>query len=149
MSCRDSCVELFFTPGEDPDPGYVNIEMTCVGATLFHHQREPSVDRVAMDDAALASLQLRHSLTGPVIAPERVGPRTWTVGYRVPFEVLRIGAGTIRAISAPPSAGAVWRANFYKCADQSSHPHWLTWSPVRFERPNFHLKQQFGYLEFA
>ena len=23
-----------------------------------------------------------------------------------------------------------WRANFYKCADASSHPHWLTWPPV-------------------
>ena len=148
-SCRDSCVEFFFTPGADPEPGYFNIEMTCVGATLFHHQREPGVERVVMDDAALESLQLRHSLAGPVIDPERVGPQTCTVGYRVPFAILRNGAAEKAAPASPPVAGSVWRANFYKCADQSSHPHWLTWSSVEFERPNFHLKQQFGYLDFA
>ena len=113
-SCRDSCVEFFFTPGADPEPGYFNIEMTCVGATLFHHQREPGVERVVMDDAALESLQLRHSLAGPVIDPERVGPQTCTVGYRVPFAILRNGAAEMAAPASPPVAGSVWRANFYK-----------------------------------
>lgn len=34
------------------------------------------------------------------------------------------------------------------CADNTSHPHWLTWSPVDYPKPNFHLPQSFGFLEF-
>jgi len=41
-----------------------------------------------------------------------------------------------------------WRANFYKCADSTSHPHWLTWSPVDHPTPHFHLPAFFGTLEF-
>ena len=36
-----------------------------------------------------------------------------------------------------PSPRAVWRVNFYKCADDTSHPHWLTWSPVELPDPKF------------
>ena len=43
---------------------------------------------------------------------------------------------------------APWRANFYKCADRTSHPHCLTWAPVDFPVPNFHLPRSFGVLEF-
>ena len=36
--CQDSCVEFFFTPGDDISLGYVNIEMNCGGTMLCHHQ---------------------------------------------------------------------------------------------------------------
>jgi len=48
----------------------------------------------------------------------------------------------------PPVAGTIWRSNFYKCADESSHPHWLTWAPINFPRPSFHIPEFFGTLEF-
>ena len=47
-----------------------------------------------------------------------------------------------------PQPGGIWRANFYKCADKTSHPHWLTWSVVDKPRPDFHVPQFFGILEF-
>jgi hypothetical protein len=47
-----------------------------------------------------------------------------------------------------PKSGVRWKANFYKCADKTSHPHWLTWSPVDYPTPKFHLPQFFGTLEF-
>jgi len=47
-----------------------------------------------------------------------------------------------------PSPQAEWRVNFYKCADDTSHPHWLTWSPVDLPEPNFHHPQSFGILQF-
>ena len=47
-----------------------------------------------------------------------------------------------------PGPGVAWRANFYKCADASSHPHWLTWAPVDWPQPDFHRKEFFGTLVF-
>ena len=43
--------------------------------------------------------------------------------------------------------GATWRANFYKCGDETSHPHWLSWSPVK--ELNFHAPDDFGELKFT
>jgi hypothetical protein len=43
--------------------------------------------------------------------------------------------------------GNLWRANFYKCGDDTSHPHWAAWSPV--DELNFHLPRCFGRLGFA
>lgn len=140
---RDSCVELFFAPGTDVGPGYFNIEMNCVGTTLFHHQREPGVENRPLDEA-ISDLQVRHTIPGPTVDPEVTEPLTWAVGYRVPFDAL-----AQHATITVPEPGVVWRTNLYKCASRSSHPHWLTWSPVAFPRPNFHLKEQFGYLHFA
>ena len=37
--CEDSCVEFFFTPGEDISHGYFNLEVNCGGTVLFHHQK--------------------------------------------------------------------------------------------------------------
>ena len=36
----------------------------------------------------------------------------------------------------------------FAIVDETSHQHWLTWSPVIFERPNFHRPQDFGVLIF-
>ena len=78
------------------------------------------------------------------IEPELMEPTTWEVGYRVPWKMLQAYAPVV-----PPAPGALWRANFYKCADASSHPHWLTWAPVRLPQPDFHRKEFFGFLEFG
>jgi hypothetical protein len=47
-----------------------------------------------------------------------------------------------------PGPGVTWRANFYKCADKTSHPHWLTWAHVNYPKPKFHLPEYFGRIEF-
>jgi len=45
-------------------------------------------------------------------------------------------------------SGQTWRANFYKCADDSSHPHWMSWNPVG-DPLSFHRPERFGVLELA
>ena len=47
-----------------------------------------------------------------------------------------------------PGTGVSWRANFYKCADKTSHPHWLTWAEIDYPNPKFHLPDFFGRLDF-
>jgi len=45
-------------------------------------------------------------------------------------------------------AGQTWRGNFYKCAEDNSHPHWASWAPIG-ERLNFHVPEHFAPLHFA
>ena len=52
------------------------------------------------------------------------------------------GGGPIGAAS-----GQVWRGNFFKCAEDISHPHWAAWSPV--DEFNFHLPRCFGAIQLA
>ena len=53
------------------------------------------------------------------------------------------------AAVARPQRGDRWRGNLYKCADHTSHPHWLTWAPINRPRPDFHVPDQFGILTFG
>ncbi len=43
-----------------------------------------------------------------------------------------------------PLSGQTWAANFTKCADKTSHPHWLSWVGVR----TFHYPRDFNRLVF-
>ena len=140
---KDSCVEFFFTPGEDVSVGYLNLEMNCGGTALFNFQTEPQTNRVEIAKEDFDKITVAHSLP-KIVKPEIQDSLTWTVEYRIPFSIIEKNAPTIR-----PEPGVKWRANFYKCADNSSHPHWLTWSPVDYSRPNFHLPKDFGILEFG
>ena len=141
--CTDSCVELFFTPGPDVAGGYFNIEANCGGALLFMHQKARGVECVPLSEADGVALALTHTLPA-VVEPEIAEPTEWLIEYRVPYAVL---SGYARVTT--PAPGVRWRANLYKCADQSSHPHWLTWSPVDWPRPDFHRPEFFGTLAFS
>jgi len=49
---KDSCVEFFFTPGEDVTRGYFNLEVNCGGTALFHFQKAPKQDVVSVSVAS-------------------------------------------------------------------------------------------------
>ncbi len=139
---KDSCVEFFFSPGTDSKDGYFNLEMNCGGTMLFHHQPKPRTNSQNILPDDIAQIEVAHSLP-TIVDPEITDPTTWVVEYRIPFEIL----AKYHELEKPES-GSVWRANLYKCADDTSHPHWLTWAPVEFSRPNFHLPEYFGTLKF-
>jgi hypothetical protein len=139
---RDSCVEFFFTPGGDPkERGYFNLETSCAGVKLFGAHVPGSKDgKFTAED--FASVVTASSLKGR-IDPEIAKPTTWTLEYKIPFSLLEKFAKIDR-----PKSGVTWRANFYKCADDTSHPHWLTWSPISSAERSFHVPMYFGILAF-
>lgn len=140
--CLDSCVEFFFSPGESTKTGYFNLEMNCGGTMLFHHQIKPRTNSTRISGDHIQQIEVAHTLPD-IVDPEIEEETTWIVEYRIPYSVL----SNYHTFSKP-EAGSVWRANFYKCADETSHPHWLTWAPIDFPTPNFHLPEYFGILEF-
>lgn len=139
---EDSCVEFFFTPGPDVTQGYFNLEINCGGTLLFHFQPGTGRDRIIIPRKECSQIRRIHSL--PIrVDPEIQEPVTWTVGVCIPLALLKPYFPLVW-----PAPGVEWRGNFYKCGDKSSHPHWLTWAPVLFPKPNFHLPRFFGCLEF-
>jgi hypothetical protein len=44
--------------------------------------------------------------------------------------------------------GKTFRANFYKCGDMLSVPHYVTWNPVGTKKPDYHQPAYFGLLKF-
>jgi len=139
---KDSCVEFFFRPGDDLSLGYFNLEVNCGGTALFHYQKVPRENVRIVDMADMQQIEIAHSMPR-IVEPEIIRPTIWTIEYRIPLAVLEKYCKV-----AQPRRGVIWRANFYKCADETSHPHWLTWSAVDNPTPDFHLPQFFGILEF-
>lgn len=140
----DSCVEFFFTPGTDIKQGYFNIETNCIGTILSAHQTGRGKNQKQLGAEDLDRLEIAHSLPKQVVDPEIVRSLTWTLEYRLPIEILQKYHHITR-----PKPGVKWLANFYKCGDKTSHPHWLTWSIIASDRIDFHRPEYFGTLEFV
>ena len=111
---------------------------------LMYCQNSPDYKSVPISGTDLSRIKVSHSLPR-IVDPEITEPTQWTVAYRLPVAMFK---KYFSAEFQQPAPGVTWRANLYKCADDSSHPHWLTWSPVIFERPDFHRPQSFGSLVF-
>ena len=145
--CTDSCVEFFVAPVPD-SLDYFNFEVNCGGTMLLH--RCPSIEERAngretenVTHADGLTIEMEHSLP-KIIDPEIAEPTNWTIEYRIPFRLF----AKYFDIKAPKS-GDIWRANFYKCGDKTSHPHWGSWAPVKTEKPNFHTPQFFRPIIFG
>jgi len=140
---EDSCVEFFFSPDPANPLAYFNLEVNCAGVPLFHFKDPARPDAALPSDDDIRKIVIAHSVPG-LVNPEITKPLTWTIGYRIPVEML-MQYGTV----ARPAPGVRWGANFYKIGDKTSNPHWMTWSPIDHPVPNFHLPAQFGIIEFA
>lgn len=147
---KDSCVEIFLQPWQPGQPGaagYFNFEFSCCGALLASFIKDP--ERTAggfkeftrLTEEELRSVGIYHSLPTEV-EPEVAGTVTWFLEFSIPLSLLERYAGPFGALG-----GRRWRANFYKCGDATSHPHWASWTPL--DERNFHLPRCFGTLRFA
>ena len=141
--CTDSCVEIFFSPEATTDNGYFNIEVSAGGTVLFMHQLARDDHKVPVARRHARPLDVATTLPRRV-EPELAESTEWCVRYRVPYATLERYAPLTR-----PAPGVTWRGNFYKCADLCSHPHWLTWAEVKWEKPDFHRREFFGELLFT
>ena len=139
---KDSCVELFVKP--KPDRGYFNFEFNCSGVLLCSYIIDPARtsegfrDFVKLPEADGKQVPIYHSLPA-IVEPEIKEPVTWLLEFHIPFSLLEKYVGTLGKVS-----GQSWSANFYKCGDETSHPHWASWAPL--PEKNFHAPDCFGTL---
>ncbi len=138
MVCEDSCVEFFVSPVDDGI--YYNLEFNGIGTCLLGTgtARENSTRA----DAGIISKIRRLSSVGDKPVKERKGEFSWTLTLAIPFEVFfRHKVEDLR--------GKTFRANFYKCGDELTVPHYVTWNPVGTEKPDYHQPGYFGMLKFV
>ncbi|MGW8258023.1 MAG: carbohydrate-binding family 9-like protein, partial [Thermoguttaceae bacterium] len=144
--CQDSCVEFFVQPR--PSAGYFNFEINCGGTLHSAYIEDPRRTPDGFARFKLLSAEdgrrvlIAHSMS-KLVSPEKPGPVIWQIGCKIPLAVLETYVGPLG-----PLPGQVWRGNFFKCADKSSHPHWASWAPIG-EKLNFHQPKYFAPLRFA
>jgi len=141
---KDSCVEFFVQP--KVNAGYFNFEFNCGGAFLCSYivdpTRTPDGFRLFTKVPAEIGRQIQVCASSPaVVEPEVAEPMDWSLQFFIPFSLLEKYVGALDKV-----AGQSWRGNFFKCAEDNSHPHWAAWSPV--DELNFHLPRCFGELLF-
>ncbi|MEO8582666.1 MAG: carbohydrate-binding family 9-like protein [Flavitalea sp.] len=133
---KDAAVEFFFCPDTSLSKKYFNLEVNCGGTALLGcSSTKPTPEDVKL-------IQVAHSLPS-IIDPEMTDPVTWTLEYKLPLNMLEKYMNIIH-----PKKGVSWKANFCKIAENNSRPHYMTWSPIEDPKPNFHMPQYFGSLQF-
>lgn len=128
----DSCVEFFISLDGTT---YYNFECNCIGSLLISY-RAPGAEPVHAQADVLDTVVRRGSLPHQAFA-ERRGPEHWSMTLEIPATALfKHQLADWRGVHAT--------ANFYKCGDNLSKPHFLSWAPIPHPTPCFHLPQHFG-----
>lgn len=138
MVCEDSCVEFFVSPEDDGI--YYNIEFNAIGTCLLGTGYDRSTSKRAEPEVISKIRRLSTEGTEPI--KERVGKHHWTITVAIPFDVFF--RHNIKELK-----GKTFRANFYKCGDKLTVPHYVTWSPVGTETPDYHQPKYFGEVRFV
>ena len=143
--CGDSCVECFLEPAGGR--GYINFEVNASGVLLAMHILDPERTENGFKEyryltaAEAAGFRCFHTL------PDRVEPEcrvmtAYRVGWFIPFALFSEVTG-----APAPRSGDRWRAGVFKCGDETSKPHYLSWQPLG--EVNFHTPQYFGNFIFG
>ena len=130
---EDSCVEFFI---QFDSKGYYNLEFNCAGTILVGFGKNKS-KRNLLSPELIGLIKCKAKLK------ELTSPRSfyWELTIVIPIQLfIHHDLKTFEGIRA--------RANFYKCGDLLPDPHFLAWSCIESETPNFHLPEFFGELQF-
>lgn len=134
---EDTCVEFFVSP--EGNDRYYNFECNGIGKLLIqggkqNERRPPAAPEVTAKVKRWSSL-------GNKPFEEKTGPCSWELTLVIPVSAFfQHSIGSLD--------GKTMKGNFYKCGDKLQTPHFLSWSPIRLERPQFHCPAFFGTLSF-
>lgn len=131
---QDSCVEFFVAP-EEGGP-YFNFEFNCIG-TVHAAKRKDRHSGQLLPDEQLDRI-IRYPSCGTKPFNEVEGIFTWNLLVAIPLDII----GVTYQENVPIK---LW-GNFYKCADKTSSPHFLSWSPIDTPQPDFHRPEFFGEI---
>lgn len=139
---EDSCVEFFFSPNMSQHLEYFNLEINAGGIPLMHYNIKPREKIVKLNVEDIRKIKISSSLSS-MIEEEITHPLIWYIECRIPIEMLSKYTNVTY-----PERGVSWRANFYKTAKNTSNPHFITWSEIESEVPDFHIPSCFGTIIF-
>lgn len=127
---KDSCMEMFLNCfPELPQYGYINVEMNAAGFARCGFGR----------DRHTRKLLLERGISQPEVKVTFQEDR-WQVQCVLTEELLQ----TLYERPCRFAPGHKMQGNFYKCGEETDHPHWASWSKV--ERLDFHTPEFFGNI---
>jgi hypothetical protein len=127
---KDSCLEFFFCPEVGSDR-YFNFEINPNGA-MYVGFGGPRPDRCRLFRPDFGQLFQVNPFEAPGL---------WGVELQIPVSFLQTFVPDFQLCS-----GQIIPANFYKCGDETTLPHFMAWNKVDVPEPNFHLPEFFGQL---
>ena len=134
MPCYDSCLEFFFCPNPEEDR-YFNIEFNSNACVFFGFSGgADSIMRQIPENDILDFFK-------PKIAKNE---DNWEIYYEIPFTLIRRYFPNFNVYD-----GKAIRANCFKCSDNSTPPHYLSWNLVEGEPFTFHKPEYFGTMKFV
>lgn len=133
---EDSCVE-FFCKEENSDT-YTNFEFNCIGTAVVTTRKGRDNDVVPFAESRLKEIDRCTSLYRQIFS-EKKGLSHWELTVKIPFQLLGINSSDF-----PKKL----LGNFYKCADGTATPHYVSWNPIHTKNPDFHCPEYFGELVF-
>ncbi|MDR3286108.1 MAG: hypothetical protein LBT27_01525 [Prevotellaceae bacterium] len=123
----DSCCEFFVSP--DCNDCYYNFEINCIGALRLGYRKLGEKTEHAADE--IINSVRRMSSLGNKPFDLRRGDCCWTLVVAIP--VTAFFKHNIISLREK-----TFTANFYKCGDELQNPHYLSWNPIKTEKPSFH-----------
>ncbi len=127
----DSCVEFFLTLD---DSGYYNFEFSCIGKALLGFRKERP-HAVHAPQETMETIR-RYSTLGKDNFEETQLNTPWELTVAIPATALfRHQLKNWKGLSAT--------MNLYKCGDNLSKPHYLSWQPIDTGKPDFHVPRCF------
>ncbi|MFM1877702.1 MAG: hypothetical protein RLZZ241_568 [Bacteroidota bacterium] len=135
---RDSCVEFFIDP--DQSGGYYNFEFNCIGTIHLAYGPDRNA-RQFVDPNLIKEAIFIESTLGNAPFAEQSGTFEWEMAVAI----------NAKAFALTPELvfnSLIAKANFYKCGDDTQIPHYISWSNIGTERPDFHRPEYFGTLLF-
>ena len=123
---RDVC-EIFIAPNRGEAGRYFEFEAapTCEWLDLAIHK---------IGDERLTDWEFRSGMR----VAARADGGSVTIAMNIPWE----------AFGRKPLEGARWRANLTRCVGAGPERGYLAWRPTHTERPDFHVPEAFGEIEF-
>lgn len=125
----DSCMECFVNLFPEKSADYINLETNSNGAFIFSYGPGRGECRV-------------HLLPKLGISPSVKITKTedaWIADIIIGNDALHAVYGEFTV-----EAGHEFIGNFYKCGQDGDNPHYLSWSPIDTEKPDFHCPPYFG-----
>lgn len=132
---KDSCVEFFISFRGEME--YYNFEFNCLGTCRvgFGANRD---DRKLLPQHKIAHIRQWAVLK---VANRETPKITWQLTLTIPKDAF----SEHQLINFRQEQS---RVNFFKCGDELSNPHYLTWNMIKAPQPNFHLPEFFGEAKF-
>ncbi len=133
---QDSCVEFFVK--RKGEQNYRNFEFNVHGVLLAANHESREIAEYLSEETMSSIVRfttIRHYYKSQLQLSD------WTLYAEIPKEA--IGFTSDENLSQQ-----VICANFYKCGDETSEPHYISWNPIDLPKPDFHVPKFFGELTF-